>query len=81
MLVALAETTPGAVKYYFYDPHFGIVSYPTQERLLQALKTYFVEQSYVWCVWGRGVSKLEFEAVEILNAQLEGIGLSFWNDC
>lgn len=78
MLVAVTETTPGAVKYHFYDPHFGIVSFPTQKRLLQALEKYFVEERYGnrYGAFG-GVSEPEFEVVEIINAQLEGIGLSF----
>ena len=80
MLVAVTETTPGAVKYHFYDPHFGVVSFPTQKQLLHALKKYFVEEGYgdkYGAFGGRGVSEPEFEVVEILNAQLEGIGLSF----
>jgi len=80
MLVAVAETTPGEVKYHFYDPNFGIVSFPTQGRLLQVLKRYFVEEGYgdrYGAFGGRGASEPEFEVVEILNAQLEGIGLSY----
>ncbi|KAF8420989.1 hypothetical protein EV426DRAFT_610210 [Tirmania nivea] len=80
MLVAVTESTLGAVRYHFYDPNFGIVSFPKGEQLFQALGKYFVEERYgerYGAFGDKGISEPEFEVVEILNSQLEGIGLSF----